>query len=90
MATPNRFCGKCGARIADATDSFCPKCGLPYPASVSATPDEPSVAEPTPVEPTVTPPEEASSTPDAPDEPVASFEPEPLPRMRNDEAPTTR
>ena len=72
MTTPNQFCGECGSRIADATDAFCPKCGLPYAASVAATPDEPSLAEPTPVDPTVTSPEEASSTPDAPDEPVTS------------------
>jgi uncharacterized membrane protein YhaH (DUF805 family) len=78
MATPNRFCSKCGAPIADATDSFCPKCGAPYAASVSATAHEPSPTEPRPVEPP--PVEEPAAAPAPPKEPQAVHTgPEPRP-----------
>jgi uncharacterized membrane protein YhaH (DUF805 family) len=75
MTTPNGFCGKCSASIVNATDAFCPKCGAPYAATVSATPDEPALVPPTPAEPTVTPPEEPTSTTDVLEEPRASAEP---------------
>jgi len=32
---PKPFCGKCGARRAEAADKFCPDCGVPYPLSVA-------------------------------------------------------
>ncbi len=37
---PKPFCGKCGARRAEAADKFCPDCGVPYPLSVATTDPE--------------------------------------------------
>ena len=37
---PKPFCGKCGARRAEAADKFCPDCGVPYSLSIATTAPE--------------------------------------------------
>ena len=37
---PKPFCGKCGARRAEAADKFCPDCGARYPLSGATTAPE--------------------------------------------------